>query len=421
MRILSFLLGLMLCGAAHAETIRLGSLTLDWPAGYQLKSARPPFELSGPQGSKALVTVMKPGPAVASSQDAGAKLRSTLERLLTEQARKAGKVALPLSTRTLPDGTLLQFIGSEVSSLFKTGHFLQFALQSRQGQIALLTFEGTGDVAAAEQRLRGLFDSTQWEDSSAEQAAFTDRVAALLQARLGNEAVRVAEPLTLKLGELQANLDRVFAFCRSNAQDCEAELGRYVQTVVDLHQREQAPITKESLRAVVRTAEFVREAAVATSGEIEVVLRPLAPGLVALVMVDTPSSASVLKASDAQRLGLSADQAFEQGLLNVRQTLQPIAKVAQELRAGGIGTLAGEFYESSRLLFPEEWAPLAKAQQGVLIVALPAKDLLLYGADDSAAGLEALRTLVRDVMRRSPGPLSDQLLRWSEAGWQPVR
>jgi len=87
-------------------------------------------------------------------------------------------------------------------------------------------------------------------------------------------------------------------------------LGRYVQTVADLHQREQAPITKESLRAVVRTAEFVREATVATSGEIEVIQRPQAPGLVALVMLESPSSASVLKASDAQRLGLSADLAF---------------------------------------------------------------------------------------------------------------
>lgn len=420
MRFLRFLLGLVVCGTVHAGTIRLGSLALDWPAGYQLKSARPPFELAGPQGSKVLVTVMKPGPAVASGQDAGAKLRSTLERLLTEQARKAGKVALPLGTRTLPDGTLLQFIGSEVSGLFKTGYFLQFALQSRQGQIALLTFEGTGDVAAEEQRLRGLFDSTQWEDSAAEQAAFTDRVAALLRARLGHEAVRVAEPLTLKLGDLQANLDRVFAFCRGNAQDCEAELGRYVQTVVDLHQREKPPITKGSLRAVVRTAEFVREVIAATSGKSEILQRPLTAGLVTLVVVDTQSSASVLNASEAQSLGLTAAQAFEQGLLNLRQTLKPMSQPAQGLRHGGIGTLAGEYYESSRLLFPEDWAPLAKAQAGVLIVGLPAKDLLLYSADDSPAGLEALRAQVRDVMRRSPGPLSDQLLRWSKTGWQPV-
>lgn len=420
-RFASVFLGLMVWGSVHAEAIQLGPLSLDWPPGYSLRSARGPFELAGPQGAKVLVTVMKPGAATASSQEASAKLQSTLARLLTEQARKAGKVEVPLATRTLPDGTLLQFIGSAVSKVFKTGYFLQYALQSPQSQIALLTFEGAGDVSVEEERLRSLFDSTQWQNSAAEQVAFTDRVAALLRARLGTEAVLVAEPLTLKLGELQANLDRVFGFCRSNAKDCDAELDRYVQAVIDVRQQAESPITRESLRVAVRTTEFVDEAAKSTSGNGGLMHRPLAAGLLAVVMADSPRSARFLNISEGQRLGLTVNQAFEIGLANLRQTLKPISEVAQAVKKGGIGTLEGAFYESSRLLFPAEWAPLASAQQSVLIVALPTKDLLLYSSDDSAEGLEALRTLARDVMRRSSGPLSDQLLRWTESGWQPVR
>ena len=73
------------------------------------------------------------------------------------------------------------------------------------------------------------------------------------------------------------------------------------------------------------------------------------------------------------------------------------------------------------MLLHDDWAPLARAQKGVLVVALPAKNLLLYGADDSPAGLDALRLQARDLARRSPAPLTELLLRWTPEGWQAVR
>ncbi|RTL22206.1 MAG: hypothetical protein EKK52_06480 [Burkholderiales bacterium] len=425
MRIALLLVSLALStGLAGAHEIRLGSLSLDWPVGYTLKSGRPPFELSGPDGAKVLVTVMRPGPSAKASPEALAKLQASIERLLTEQARKAGQVVLPLASETLPDGTQLQSIGSEVSGLFKTGYFLQYALTARHGPIAFVTFEGHGPTTAQHEAVKGLFRSVHWEagdDSLAERTAFTERAAALLRSRLGDAAVVIAAPLTLKIGDLQANLDRVYDFCRSNTGGCDDELQRYVQAVVDVHGKSAVAVTREALRAVVRTVAYAETATRSAAGQATALYRPFAEGLVAMSMVDSPRSARLLGEADCQSLGLSPLQAQELALANLRRTLRPLSEVAQPLKHGAIGTLQGDFYESGRVLLYEDWAPLAQAQQGVLIVALPSKDVLLYAADDSPAGLDALRMQVRELMRRVPGPLTDVLLRWTPSGWQTVR
>ena len=66
------------------------------------------------------------------------------------------------------------------------------------------------------------------------------------------------------------------------------------------------------------------------------------------------------------------------------------------------------------------WAPLAQAQGGVLIVAAPTPDLVLYSGEDSSAALDALRTFVRNVMARTPKPLSGALLRWTGSLAEPL-
>jgi len=413
-------------GLAQAAEIRLGSLSLDWPAGYTLKSTQSPFELTGPQGRKVLVTVLRPGPSAQTGPEGRAKLQATVDRMLTDQAAKAGKVVVPLAGESLPDGTALRFIGSEVSGLFKSGYLLQYALLSPGGPLALLTFEGPGEAPAVHAEVKGFFDTVQWEageGSAAERAAFTERAAALLRAKLGSQSVVVAEPLTLKVGDLQANLDRVWGYCRANVAGCDGELQRYVQAVVDIHQKSPAPVTREEVRVAIRPVAYLENLRHDASDKAKPapLFRPLADGLVALPFVDSPRAARLLQEADRKQLGLSADQVFDLALANLRQSLKPTAEVAKPVKPGALGTLQGEFYESSRLLLREDWAALAKAQGGVLVVALPAKDVLLYGADDSPAGLDALRTLAREVSRRSSGHLSDLLLRWTEGGWLAVR
>jgi hypothetical protein len=66
------------------------------------------------------------------------------------------------------------------------------------------------------------------------------------------------------------------------------------------------------------------------------------------------------------------------------------------------------------------WAPLAKAQGGKLVVAAPARDALYYIGDDSRQAVAALKALSRKVRERPPAALSDQLLRWTPTGWERI-
>lgn len=62
-----------------------------------------------------------------------------------------------------------------------------------------------------------------------DEATFTEYVSQALKREVGNVSVSVMGPLSLSAGPLQANLDRIFAFCRANDDACAAEVDRYVK------------------------------------------------------------------------------------------------------------------------------------------------------------------------------------------------
>ena len=86
-----------------------------------------------------------------------------------------------------------------------------------------------------------------------------------------------------------------------------------------------------------------------------------------------------------------------------------------------MGKLDGPVLQPSRLIFIDDWKPLADAQKGKLIVAAPANDTVLYVSDDDASTLDALRAQVRDLMGKTANPLTDVLFRWTPSGWAPMQ
>ena len=255
-----------------------------------------------------------------------------------------------------------------------------------------------------------------------DEVAFTEHMATLLKKEVGDAAVAVKGPLTLSFGEIQANLDRVFAFCRRERGACESELDRYVKGAAQAHKDLTAPLQRDEVRLVVRTSQYVQaiqDSAPAQGAQIQP--QPFAEGLLALPVLDGPRTLRFLGSKGSKELGLSVEDAHELGLSNLRSMLKPLMEVAKAARPGQIGRVAGDSYDPSRLLLHDTWAPLAKAQGGVLIVAIPVTDAVFYMGEDTSTAIDALRSLVKDVQARSPNPLSDMLLQWTEAGWVPVR
>lgn len=255
-----------------------------------------------------------------------------------------------------------------------------------------------------------------------DEAAFTDYMATLLRKEVGDSAVIVKGPLTLAFGELQANLDRVFAFCKREKGACESELDRYVKGAAQVHKDRTAPPQRDAVRIVIRASHYVQAAQSSADGpEAQIQPRTFADGLIALPVLDSPRTVRMLGSKDNTQLGLSEAEVYELGLRNLRATLKPLAEVAKPATVGQIGRVVGDTYDPSRLLLHDTWEPLTKAQSGTLIVAIPATDAVLYIGEDTPVAIDALRSLVRNVLSRASNRLSDVLLRWTATGWVPVR
>lgn len=253
-------------------------------------------------------------------------------------------------------------------------------------------------------------------------AAFTDAVAVELRQQVGDAIVTVKGPLTLGLGDLQLNLDRIYGFCRGNAAGCQAQVDTYVKGAVETYRVATAPPTKSSVRLVVRTAEYVAALRLVPEGQkpIEIQPRPLADGLVVLPVLDSPRTVRYLAESDDAKLELTADEVYQLGLANLTKELRPLTEVAKVAKHGQIGQVAGNVYDPSRLVLLDSWAPLAQAQGGVLIVAIPATDAVFYVGEDTPKAIDALRTLSKAVLERAPNKLSGDLYRWRASGWERV-
>jgi hypothetical protein len=252
------------------------------------------------------------------------------------------------------------------------------------------------------------------------ETAFTEYVAAQLRRAIRGATVEVKGPLTLRVGELQANLDRIFAFCGRNTSGCVSEVSNYVKSVVQIHKDRTAPPAKEAVRIVVRAKAYVTDALSLPKAP-KLQPRPLVGGLVMLPVIDTPRAIRMLTEDDNGRLGLAADDVFRLGFDNLRKQLKPLMSIAKVTQAGQIGELSGDAYHSSRLAMFETWSPLAKVHGGKLVVAAPATDTVLYVGDDSPKAVEALRLLAKDVSTRAPSPLSAELFRWTPQHWEVVR
>jgi len=261
------------------------------------------------------------------------------------------------------------------------------------------------------------------EDIPRDEVGFSDYVASRVNAELPDAHAVVKDPLVLQLGGIQANLGRSFGYCKRNPDGCAMEVSGIVKAIAETYRAQNAPITRDSIRVVVRTAAYVEQVQSSLGAAAPTLLpTPFVSGLVLLPVVDTPTTFVFLNTDTLRKLGLTKTEAQQLALTNTRAALEskPLMDVAKVAGPGRIGQLIGDFFYPSRLALFDTWAPLAKAQGGKLIVVAPATDTVLYSSDDSRAAIDALRAMARHLMTQAPHPLSDILLRWTPTGWQVV-
>ena len=192
----------------------------------------------------------------------------------------------------------------------------------------------------------------------ADEPAFTEYVAGLLRREIGETSVAVASPLTIKVGELQANLDRIFAFCKRDTKSCSAEIDRYVKGAAEIHKERSAPPSREAVRIVLRSQQYIQAAQSSVGGPgAEIQPHAFIGGLVALPVLDSPRALRMLGPKANEQLGLSAQQVYDLGIANLKKELKPLMEVAKVASRSQIGQLVGDSFHPSRLLLVESWAP----------------------------------------------------------------
>ncbi|QGZ39061.1 hypothetical protein IP92_02722 [Pseudoduganella flava] len=259
-----------------------------------------------------------------------------------------------------------------------------------------------------------------------EPAAFTADVAQRMRAALPGQQVEILQPLRLRVGSLRVGLDTPWRTCTTAEASCDEELQALVGAVKEALAREgklpDKAALEQGVRLAVRPAEYATQVGRMLGAQgVKLVTAPLAADLVVIAVLDTPQATRPVTSDDLARTGLDAAAVLALARANTDREVPPLAGKAAPVEAGQIQQLTLGYYTASRLAFAPQWEALAQAQHGALLVMAPAPDLLLYSAGDTPAGIDALRTYGANLARRAPKPLSDQVLRWTPAGWQAVR
>jgi uncharacterized protein YtpQ (UPF0354 family) len=236
--------------------------------------------------------------------------------------------------------------------------------------------------------------------------------------------VIITDPLTLQIqGQdgtgLKVSLDGMNSVCLADPEHCDAALADYVRKGAETVKERDAPTTKEQLRAVVRPSEYVDELKRMTKGH-DPVAAPLVGGLSVVCVFDRPSTMRVAMDNDLASLGLSASATIDLCRKNTASALPPLVSQLNPSTEHAIGVLPVDPYQSSRLMFHDDWAPIAAKFGGSLIVAVPAANVVIYGPLTDNTAIDAMSTLAKKFFGQAQRPVSSKVFRWTPAGWDVV-
>lgn len=127
--------------------------------------------------------------------------------------------------------------------------------------------------------------------------------------------------------------------------------------------------------------------------------------LVILYAEDTPTNIRYFAPKSLEGIGISRKQLRTLSVVNLTRLIPK-----PQVDTGPLVSMitVGGNYEASLLLFDNLWANLSKAD-GEIVVAVPARDLLMFTGSHNQQGLTKLRELAAKYVKASPYYLTDKL------------
>ncbi|MBS3960084.1 MAG: DUF1444 family protein [Xanthomonadaceae bacterium] len=248
--------------------------------------------------------------------------------------------------------------------------------------------------------------------------AFTDRFADRLRIRLPAAGIEILAPLSLSItydGDRgQLFLDNLFRRACAAADDLER---------ADIVERHLAALVESKAGAGAGAEDIVpvlksdaRSLGLPESDHEDQPrhrIEPLVAGLSIVYAVDSADTITFVPESWFAERGIPAEGLRRQAVDNLRGKLPRL----DVQRGGGLNmVMAGGHYESSLLLFDDFWVGEAARLRGDPVIAVPARDVLLFADTAHARALVELQQQAQAVHADAAYALTPRLFRRSVDG-----
>jgi hypothetical protein len=259
--------------------------------------------------------------------------------------------------------------------------------------------------------------------AAANESSIAERLAAEIGTTLKGATVKIPDPNGLDItfgGQTRSvAIGSVRAACSKSKANCDAAIHDYAQRAAS-YMLETVPIMRDQLRAVVRSRSYMARINAQMGSSASFVSEPLLGDLVSVCYRDLPRGRRPIVTKDLTVLQLDQPTALSACKENSRHALAPLASQWKELPDQGIGIIQNGGDVTDYLLSPEDWRPLAE-RLGGLVVAVPSEDTVLYARGANATDVNALYVLAKHLHSKAAVPVSAQVFRWTDHGWEKVR
>jgi uncharacterized protein YtpQ (UPF0354 family) len=254
--------------------------------------------------------------------------------------------------------------------------------------------------------------------------AFTDEYVAALRAALPAIKIESVKPLEVKVTlpdgkSSTAFLINAYNDLQRDPSSRKAIIERQVASMVEVSKPDEG-LDKRNIVPVIKDRAWMSETAksrqaVGGGAAFQHVHEDFNEDLVIVYAEDRPTNTHYFEESALKKAGVDRKDLRELAKENLRRILPDLER--EEI--GGVSLLsAGGDYDASLLLFEEIWSGDLLKVKGEIVVAVPARNVVLFAPASDPARVEELEALVRRVFAENSYTLTDQLFVFRKGRFQ---
>ena len=256
---------------------------------------------------------------------------------------------------------------------------------------------------------------------------FTALYIQAMRARAPELEIRISGPLELTIGpdgqEITAHLDNAYARYRITPDRLSEVINDFVLSTVESLSMGQARINVARIVPVLKDADYLNDMRQGALGDrvAGAAHERYNDQLIILYAEDMQHSIRYLSNEDLDRLGIDRAGLREMAVENLGRLLPRMEALGRD---GAYMLIADGIHEASLLLFDdiwtgEIWRSGSLPVTGELVVAVPARGMLLVTGSQDAAGLAMTREVADDVAANDPYAVTNQLFVYRDGRFQP--